>query len=865
LIAAGALGDDARVGRVDVPRLLVAHVAADGAREYLVGVAHARGGVYLALEVPPTDSGEYLLVVQTPGGGEPLVLCAEPLGPPTAKGTPLRLRLRDPTDAPIPKKSLAIDPSKKKKTQAVTLQEISGDAPEGATTTSFVGRELAGGKLVIERCVGVGGAGTVYRARHRDLQMHVAVKLMHESFQRDAAFCRRFHAEALSASRLDHANLTRVYDFGQEPDGLLYIAMEFLDGRTLRQILDAEKRLAFERVASMMINVCSGLTHAHARGIVHRDIKPENLVMVRGLDDDGRETELVKVCDFGIAHTANTDADFGGTAEYVSPEQFEGATPDAQTDVYACGVVLYELLTGVVPIPGEFPGIVKKVIETTPVSPSRHVADLDARVDRLVMKAIAKDREIRHASVRELRAELKQVAEEIAVFSSGGYWSEPGPATGARRNTAPVVVQEAKTEDWLEHGPNYLAAISPSLAPVPASAPPPSVRASRPSSSHVEPPSRPPGSVRGDIQLGSSVGALSAPTVPLATDLARAVAPFLQRLAATTDPAKFAALVAPVEAGVRTLLAQGQTAAAWRVCSTLDLVARDPPGPLSRAASATKALEVFGDPAVLAPLAEKALDGVEDKERVASKLVIRAGRRGAHALYQARLKHGVFEARERFIALMQAIGGAGVPVVVTALERLETRLAVPGAVYVAEDLLKALPEEYDEALAQLVARYAKHEIGALALPATNALPRVCGDRARTLLRAQLHHKDDDVVMAAMARLRSSGGVDREILSQLEPWISGALATRPRLRLAAVEALVDATPETRPSAHALLATALANTVGTTPDVEDLVVVIAHTLITSGGDAALVAERWRKSHTWLRTRLEAVLRGAPPHAG
>ncbi len=194
----------------------------------------------------------------------------------------------------------------------------------------------------------------------------------------------------------------------------------------------------------------------------------------------------------------------------------------------------------------------------------------------------------------------------------------------------------------------------------------------------------------------------------------------------------------------------------------------------------------------------------------------------------------------------------------SALERLETRLSVPGAVYVAEDLLRALPDAQDEALAALVVRYARAEIGALALPATNALPRVHKDRARQLLRAQLHHKDDDVVIAALARLRALGGVDAETLEQVRPWIAGTLATRPHVRLAAVESLADATADVRARAQSLLAGALASTQGTTPDVEDLVVMLASTLVAIGGDGALVAERWKQSGTWLRTRLEAVLR-------
>jgi hypothetical protein len=347
-------------------------------------------------------------------------------------------------------------------------------------------------------------------------------------------------------------------------------------------------------------------------------------------------------------------------------------------------------------------------------------------------------------------------------------------------------------------------------------------------------------------------------------DVTRAIAPFLKRLAATPDPAKFGALLAPVGPQIRTLLEQGHLDAAWRLRSTLDLVAADPPGPLSRAEHAKKALEAFDDPQVLAPLADRALDGLEDRERHASKLILRAGRRGAHALYQARLKHGVFEARERFVALMGQMGTEGTIVIKNALELLATRLAVSGAAAVAEDLLKALPDMHDDTVSPLVAGFARSEHPQLALAATNAIPRACPGNTRGLLRAQLHHKEPDVVIASLKLLRAAGAVDTQVLEDLRPVIVGTMSARPSVRLAATEALCDVTPEARGAAHTLLAQALAATTGSTPDVEDMVVMISHTLITIGGDGSLVAERWKKSQAWLRTRLEALLRRGPPTA-
>jgi len=382
-----------------------------------------------------------------------------------------------------------------------------------------------------------------------------------------------------------------------------------------------------------------------------------------------------------------------------------------------------------------------------------------------------------------------------------------------------------------------------------------------PPSQSIPPRSIPPSADGIVLGSGHSV-APSAP--PESVDPSRQIAPFLQKLAQTTDPDKFAAVVSGLEPKIRNLFETGQVATAWRLCSTLEVIAGDAPGLLSRAEHAKRALEVFRDPAILAPLAERALDGVVDRDGTAARVVVRAGKRGAHALYQARLKHAVFEARERFVALMQSIGAAALPIFTTALERLETRLNVSGAAWVAEDLLRAIPEVPDEALGAIVARYMKSPAASIALHATNAIARVWKERSRPLLRNQLHHKEDDVVVAALKRLRALGGVDRELLEQLRPIVSGALATRPPVRLAVTEALVDVTPEARATAAALLGDALRTTVGTTPDVEDAVVMISSTLLAIGGDGALVAARWKQSTMWLRTRLEAVLRKSGANA-
>ena len=178
----------------------------------------------------------------------------------------------------------------------------------------WIGRKIADGKYTIDSAIGSGAAGAVYKATHRELRRTVAIKVLHPHYQKDPHFMKSFRGEALAASQLDHPNVMRVLDFGQEPDGLVYIVMEFLSGRTLQSLLDEERRLQPDRAVEIMIQVCAALSVAHDNGIIHRDIKPDNIMLVPSRNDEGGTFELVKVCDFGIAALQNPtreDAELG--------------------------------------------------------------------------------------------------------------------------------------------------------------------------------------------------------------------------------------------------------------------------------------------------------------------------------------------------------------------------------------------------------------------------------------------------------------------------------------------------------------------------------------------------------------------------
>jgi serine/threonine-protein kinase len=316
---------------------------------------------------------------------------------------------------------------------AVSVQHAAALVPSTKSqrppTSDWTNRSLAGGKYVIQELLGEGGIGKVYKARHRDLRKGVAIKVLHASFQADADFCQSFAGEAMAAKDLVHPNVVRLLDFGQEPDGLLYIVMDLIQGRTLGALLQSET-IAGERIAEIMMQVCAGLQTAHDRGIVHRDIKPENVMLVPGFDDDGKAVEVAMICDFGIAqhHAADVGPDepsliprgpdyrVAGTPEYMSPEQCRGEPLDGRSDVYACGITLYELATGHVPFTHDNPLIVlKKHLEEAPLPPSHFNPDVDPLLESIVMKSLRKDPAARHQSARELRNALKELLEPILV------------------------------------------------------------------------------------------------------------------------------------------------------------------------------------------------------------------------------------------------------------------------------------------------------------------------------------------------------------------------------------------------------------------------------------------------------------------
>ncbi|MDP2343407.1 MAG: serine/threonine-protein kinase [Deltaproteobacteria bacterium] len=289
-------------------------------------------------------------------------------------------------------------------------------------------------KFKIEKVLGVGGMGKVYKARQLALDKAVVVKVLHDQFRDDPQLVQRFQREARAASRLNHPNSIQIIDFGQDEGGVVFMAMEFLQGQDLFAMLKKEGPLESVRLAKVMIQVCSALAEAHEMKVIHRDLKPENIM----IEDRRGQRDFVKVLDFGIAKIQDPQENAGqaltqmgmvcGTPEYMSPEQARGLALDPRSDIYSLGIILYQLATGELPFTADTPiGIVTKHILEKPIPPRQKRPQIPEEMERIILKALEKEPGGRFDTVVQMGEALEEIVRTniVATGTSSGFGNVP--------------------------------------------------------------------------------------------------------------------------------------------------------------------------------------------------------------------------------------------------------------------------------------------------------------------------------------------------------------------------------------------------------------------------------------------------------
>src|SRR6266511_1651581 len=296
---------------------------------------------------------------------------------------------------------------------------------------------LFDGRYRIVRKLGTGGMANVYLAEDEDLDRRVAIKILDERHASDEQFVERFRREAKNAAGLSHGNIVSIYDRG-EAEGTYYIAMEYLDGRTLKELLVRFGPPPIRIAIGYVRQILTALAFAHRNALVHRDIKPHNVIV----DSSGH----VKVTDFGIARSGTSQmteaGSIIGTAQYLSPEQARGAPVSPSSDLYSVGIVLYEMLTGTVPLTGDTPlEIAMKHLSATPEPPSEQRIEIPHELDSIVLRALAKDPVDRYQSAEEMDADLARAARGQTVAPE-----TEEAATHVLRGTGAMTLSTARTE-----------------------------------------------------------------------------------------------------------------------------------------------------------------------------------------------------------------------------------------------------------------------------------------------------------------------------------------------------------------------------------------------------------------------------------
>ena len=808
-------------------------------RGYLAWVAVANEIAHLWLESAPIDASTHVLEIHVDGFNDPLVVLAEPLGAPTDKGFPLKLRPLDEHHEAVLRHELfggpAPEPPKKPSLPPPTVTQVTPaagvESPRRAPSSvppplseghamalgrmtnpsslsrrapgALVGRTLGDGRFTLESLIGAGASGEVYRAVHTALRRFVAVKVLHPSLQLSPDYCTRFYSEALAASRLDHKNVLRIIDYGQEPEGLLYIVMELLEGESLQDVLDQQGALPVERIVDLVSQACAGLGHAHDAGVIHRDIKPENIIVVRRRDDDGRERELVKVCDFGIAHWTQVgpqliddDADtvimrpdaskIVGTPVYMAPEQIRNEAVDARTDVYALGVVLYELATGRVPFAAANPmDIMTQHLLDPPTPPSKVMKSVEKDLEEVILAALQKDPEKRPKDTRALRALLKDLVDD----------------------------------DW---------------------------------------------------GTTSNIGRrVSIKTVLSAQDFLTNTAESLGVMHSTDDRTRGVAYAALGEA-IRAAVLQDNVKLARDLVAWLESRLADQGAPVDEREHAERTVRTLRDPEVVRRLAGNYLDAKLGRDDDGLSLLTAAGPVAAHALVEARRQRpAALEMRSRFVAGLRAVGPAGIPPIVASLEPL-AGLASRNDEALAEDLLRAIPETRSDLAGDTTVRFVRLDKPSIGIAALRVTAALWGIRARPLLVGVLDATNADPFrLVAIEALQKMTCIDDVVVERLGRILVSNQQGAEEVKLAAAGALAFASPEARPRAvgflHQRLApqqgfmSSLLSALGPREDTRVLVALARSLTTLDPAGARGTLERLANAKPELRPHVDAIFAG------
>ena len=315
--------------------------------------------------------------------------------------------------------------------------------PSGVPVDTLVGH-LIKGRYQVHKKLGAGGMGAVYLAEQVSMGRRVALKVLHGAFAKDEEFVRRFRHEARLAASLNHRNIVTVYDFDQGDDGSLFIAMEYVDGRSLSEVIRQEGPMDIGRAVRLGVQIGEGLEAAHRAGVIHRDIKPDNIMVLTG------DREEVKLMDFGIARLRDTGTMtrltragvLMGTPAYMTPEQIEGGDVSERTDVYALGIVLYEMLSGGVPFRASTPGtVLVKQLREMPVPLRKLRREVPLAVEKVIMQMLEKKPQKRPHDMTEViqgltKAKDTLVGDDIpgTVVASWPLWQRVADKLQGQKN-----------------------------------------------------------------------------------------------------------------------------------------------------------------------------------------------------------------------------------------------------------------------------------------------------------------------------------------------------------------------------------------------------------------------------------------------